>query len=356
MQRFIRRQVLVFCLCGFAGLYHSTSASEEFSWELSGGYSQRDGTIGVGIDRYTLDARYYLKPVDDTAGPLQLAAFLSRSGHAKARITGQSQRQRAFEGTDLRAGEVTGEESGYEMAARYVWSDSGWFVGGRAEQSNSRFSVESQGRELPGSDLEGVELGFGKYILPCTTMELTLTSIMSTSEPDEIVCMSMYRCSVGIGSEIGTDDVFLSVRHVGRVAALACSLSAFGGESESRSRSLFPSLATSDGAVAPAPAPVQALGDSFESYAEPEPRSRRFYALSGNIFPTLALGIGLGYSRSVPDLTGAPDTGQVHVSARWFVRRNVALNLSVSHRRREATPGQRERETDSVSVLILGRF
>jgi len=70
-----------------------------------GGYSQREGTIGVEIDRYTLDARYYLTQVEDTAGPLQLVAFLNRSSYAGARVTDQSQRQRAFDGTDLSAGE-----------------------------------------------------------------------------------------------------------------------------------------------------------------------------------------------------------------------------------------------------------
>ena len=356
MNPWILRPVLVLCISGSVGLCLSPAVGEEFSWELAGGYSQQDGTIGVELDRYTLGVRYYLAPVDDTAGPLQLATFLNRSSHVQAGVTGQSQRQRAFEGTALRAGAVTGEESGYEIAARYVWPDSGWFVGGRAERSDSRFTIESQSRELPGSDQETAELGFGKYILPSTTMELTLMSIISTSKPEELVCASMYVCSASIGSEIVTDDVSLSLRHVGRVAAMAYSLSALGGASDSRSRGLFPSLATSGGAVAPAPGLVQELREYFETYPEPELPSRQLDAIWGDIFPTRALGIGLGYSRTELDVAGAPDTGQVHVSTRWFIRRNVALNLSVSHRRREGMSGQRRRETDSLFVLILGRL
>ena len=350
------RPVSVLFLLGCVGLRLSPAASEEFSWELSGGYGQQDGTIGVELDRYTLNARHYLKPVDDTAGPLQLAAFLNRSGHAEARLTSQSQSQRAFQGDDLSVGEVTDEESGYEIAARYVWPDSGWFVGGRAERSDSRFTIESLGVESSGSDREAAELGFGKYVLPSTTMEVTLMSITGTYEPEDIVCESMYRCSVSVGSEVVTDDVSLSVRHVGRLASIPYSLSALAGASDLRTRWSFPSLATSGGAVAPAPELVQAFRESFETYPEPERDSWRLYAMRGDIFPTRALGIGLGYSRTEQDLEGVPDTGQVHVSARWFVRRNWAFALGVSHRRQEGSSGQRGRETDSVSVLVMGRL
>ena len=62
MQPGILRPVMVICISGSAGLCLSPAASEEFSWELSGGYRQQDGTIGVETDRYTLNARYYLQP------------------------------------------------------------------------------------------------------------------------------------------------------------------------------------------------------------------------------------------------------------------------------------------------------
>ena len=356
MNPWFLRPVSVLCISAPIGLCLSPAVGEEFSWELFGGYSQREGTIGVEIDRYSLEARYYLTPVDDTAGPLQLATFLNRSGYAAARVTGQSQRQRAFDGTDLRAGAVTSEESGYDIAARYVWSDTGWYVGGGAERSDARFAIESQRRELPGAGQQAAEIGFGKYILPSTTMQLSLMSTKSTSEPEELVCTSKYDCSVVIGSEIVSSDVSLSVRHVGRIAAMAYSLSALGGATDSTQRWLFPSLSTSGGAAAPAPGLVQLFSESFETYAEPELPSQRIYAIRGDVFPTQSLGIGLGYSRTEIDSAGAPDSGQVHVSARWFVRRNVALELGVSHRRREGRSGQRRRETDSVSVLIQGRL
>ena len=59
-------------------------------------------------------------------------------------------------------------------------------------------------RPSPGSDREAAELVFGGYILPSTTMELTLMSIEGTGEPEEVVCVSMHQCSVSVGSELVT--------------------------------------------------------------------------------------------------------------------------------------------------------
>lgn len=297
-----------------------------------------------------------LQPVDDTSGPLSLAAFLNRSSHVELKLTDQSQHQQSFEGTELRSGPVTGEKSGREAAARYVWRESGWYVGGRAERAASQSRFEALGRESPRIDQQAVEVRFGKYIVASTTLELTWMSDMITSDPGEIVCESMYRCRVHIGSEVESDDVSLSARHVGRVAAFAYSLLALGGASETRSRPLFPSLAPSGGAVAPAPALAQALRESFRSDREREPNTHRFHALSGEINPTPTLGIGLGFYRTAPNSVDAPDSGQLHASVRWFVRRNVALDIGVSRTRRESALGQRARETDSVSVVILGRL
>ena len=78
-----------------AALFATSAArAQDFSWQLAGGLSATDVAGPGDSDVTSLDATYYFDPVDDAAGPLALASFLS----AKSRISVSASR---LDGPDI---------------------------------------------------------------------------------------------------------------------------------------------------------------------------------------------------------------------------------------------------------------
>src|SRR6185436_17686709 len=57
--------------------------AEEFSWQLSGAMRRADAGA-VDRDSWAIDATYYMKPIDDAAGPYALASFLNPTTRVSA--------------------------------------------------------------------------------------------------------------------------------------------------------------------------------------------------------------------------------------------------------------------------------
>ena len=71
----------------------STAAGAEYSWQLAGSYRQDDAPRVVESDHSSLGATYYLSPVDDEAGPYELASFLNRSSFVTVDVARSSLRE-----------------------------------------------------------------------------------------------------------------------------------------------------------------------------------------------------------------------------------------------------------------------
>jgi hypothetical protein len=83
------------------------------------------------------------------------------------------------------------------------------------------------------------------------------------------------------------------------------------------------------------------------------PNGRRLstYSVSGQLFPTTRLGVGLSYSR--PDVEGY-DADSYALSATWFFTRRVAVEMSLG---RATTRGSTfEQQSDNVALSFTGRL
>ena len=139
----------------------SPAAGEEYSWQLAGSYRQDDAPRVVESGRSSLGATYYLSPVDDEAGPYELASFLNRSSFVTVNLARSKLREElvpAIVNVDPSTGgmlppdvlgrfgdtgfpgladipvEIGIDTSEYAVSGRYVWPGSGWYAGAGAER------------------------------------------------------------------------------------------------------------------------------------------------------------------------------------------------------------------------------
>ena len=150
----------------------SAAVRAEYAWQVAGSYGEDDAAGIVDSSRWTLGATYYPGPMDDTRGPYDLAPFLTRSSYVTVGLS------RASENTVLLRGGRWGFSPGFferlvelysrstadtaesSVSGRYVWPESGWYVGGAAEvggteESPSERDVQSSAYRIVGGSVPG---------------------------------------------------------------------------------------------------------------------------------------------------------------------------------------------------------
>ena len=344
-----------------AGLWvGSPTAGAEYAWQFAGAYGQDEAAGIVDSADFKLSATYYPRPVDDTHGPYDLAPFLNRSSHVTVGLS------RAREETVLAGGlyggspgfirrllelytRSTSETAELSVSGRHVWPGSGWFVGGGAESAHMDESPSE--RDVESSAYRVVA---GRYLASSTSLDLTLGAKREKQEPDVVVCGVLSRRCHGLaGSDIDTEQAALSVRHVGELWGRSYSVFAAVRSSRAEHRLVEPRLLDSEGRPTPevlSGGSRYALEDGDVLYSE----QSQVYLLSGEWFPTVSLGVRLSYAAVEQELFG--DTDGVELAASWFLRRNVAAEVSFMRTRLDASLNPEFRDSDTASVRFLGRF
>ena len=345
----VMSRVLVFIL--FLTIVSSVSA-EEFSWQLSGSSHRSDLRGGSEIDITLLEATYFFQPVDDELGPYAITPFLSRS----SRITATAQRIKAKRIVSFTSpiggrrvfSESTDETAVYSIRGRHVWRSNGWYVGG-GFQTYDLTDLESSSSTL---DLEkdGYTLFGGKYLGPSTALELILNSTREIRDSAPVfTCVIFSVCMPDpflVDSEFETEDVGVSVMHVGGGAGIRYSIS---GQIVARDTT----FSSRTRLIAPLPAvPGIVAGGVVAGFASSSsPPTQREYSVAGEIFPTTRLGIRLGY-------TSFSNIGQLddryEVTTTWFFKRKIAAEFLVA--RTKFGFGVSGAARDEALVRLIGRL
>jgi hypothetical protein len=291
-----------------------SAQAEEFSWQLSG-VTSRTEVGDFDYDNWAVDGTYYVNPIDDGAGPNELASFLNPT----TRVSAATSRQRS----DWL------EPTAYALDGAYVLPGDTWYVG--ASYSKTDSNMEESAQNVTRDDEQGYGLLAGRYLGANTTLELGLGRAEHTLEAFA-GCPPSVPCSVvGYTEETTSDSVSLDVFHVRRFRSLTYSLqgSVSHSEAETDVVSSLPSLIP---------------GWSSDA------GSARVSSVAGELFPTDRLGVRVGYSQSEFDVGADADT--YDVTATWFFKPSVAVQFGLSHTSFDDAPF----EPESVAVRFIGRL
>ena len=379
----------------------SPALAEEYSWQVAADYVDATAGSSASALHRLLRATYHLSPVEDSAGPYELAPFLNRSSYVAVGTTRTTLRDDAYlqSGTDpsvgndsstlVRAG-VNGAfsafplESGfatsdYALDGRYVWPASGWYAGARAERGDGD-AAPLQPFFRTTSDSRRTGLFAGRYFGPRTAVEVHLESESMTEDvrmnvpgfdplfslPNisnvgavgdvrDVVTIVDYE--FGLVTGVNRDTAAVSVRHVGNLAGSTFEFSARLRSTRSEAQFSLQQPPELVGWSDPADWPVGQPAGPFPAFAPVETHpaeDEREVRVSGALFPVASLGIRLTVSTSDHDAFGTTD--RVGLSARWFFVRNAAVEIELIRRRYVRSYLPDSRTTDAVGVRLLGRF
>ena len=243
----------------------------------------------------------------------------------------------------------TADTAESSVSGRYVWPESGWYVGGAAEgavteESPSERDVQSSAYRIVG----------GRYLGDTTTLDVTLGTSRERQDPDEVVCEAFARRCFGLGgSDTDTEEAAVSVRHVGKLWSTTYSVRAGVRSSRSDYRLIRPRLLDPQGRAItgfPSTGREFAVEDGELLYSD----ETRVYLLSAAWYPRPALGVQLSYLAVKQDEFG--DADGVGLSVGWFFRRNVSAKVSFTRTRLDAAFEPEFRNSDTASLRLLGRF
>ncbi len=397
----VRRAVV---LCA-GSVVLSAAAAAEYSWQVTGGYEDIDSEGSIETNHSSMRATWYLSAVDDQVGPYELAPFLNRSSHVSVSTGRTKLRERlypafihGFAGDGRLPGNATDfdrltspgsvvtygagwptesglDSSEYAFDGRYVWPGTGWYAGAHASRSDADVLPEFPLAQTT-ADYESAGLFAGRYFGPRTALELDFGSDTASQEvlltpfafdpvfggPGLHGIPGFDPIELRTGTDIETDDVRLSVRHVTQLGDSTVALSASIRSSRSETRLTLPGPRGFFPAVDEFGSPegdfyynrfIATGTDSiFNEILESE--RERGYSLSGALFPTPALGVRLTYTNSDNDTYGISDV--VGLSANWFFLRNAAIEIQLVRTDSGGGYFTGSPDSDSVGVRVLGRF
>lgn len=296
--------------------------ADEFSWEPSGVANEAEQDSG-DAERLSFGVTYYFGAVDDTRGPLGLAAFLdpaTRISLSHDRETGSLLSPPTFllfpSGVDTTTDE-------YSIAGRFVLPASKWYVGGGYTHGD----LDPPPRYTPiDGDIESYGLVVGKYLGADTTLELAFDS--SDVRTDLNPSCSVAPCPTS-AIETQSDAWSIAAQHVWRGGPVAYSL--------------WGRFARREGSVAFETAlPPSTVESDFRPWDQ--------YAVAGEIFPTQKLGFRVGYSR-----WDGPSVEAYDLSATWFATNRVGIALTCSQQRIRSGSFD-VYDNDATALRIVGRF
>jgi hypothetical protein len=326
--------------------------AEDFSWQLSGAASSVESDAFGAIpaldqDRTAVDVTYYFSAVDDSDGPLALAAFLHPTTQIAAGIAREDERSLivAFDLGSNQGADIVGTADEYSIGGRYVWARSKWYAGGRYLEKNVD-NDPSAGAHQTDLVAEGVLVG--KYLGPRTSLELSSNSA-EQSNHTLLVCPFPPACfDVPVAVDFDVDDTALDVFHVGRLSAWTYSLEGRIVDSNIETAVRIPPITVPVLPNPPPPfGPVQTMTLIFPDEII-DARFRR-YSVAAELFPTDRLGVRLGYARS-DGKTLSDD--EYELGGTWFVRSGLAVQLAYSRARMKESPP----DSHATTLRLVGRF
>lgn len=361
----------------------NAALAAEYSWQVSGTYRDEGSALDVQTHRSTLHATYYLSPVDDTTGPYELAPFLNRSSHVAVAMGRTTRRDRFTLATfasdpapfpEVQTGMVRDvgpdsnralyTESGIDasdhvLAGRYVWAATGWYAGAQARLSDGN-GVPVLPPVQTTLDRERLQAFAGRYFGPRTALQLALesgsqiqesrssVSIGAGSTPGFPSLADSFPLFFYLRSEIESDNVSLSVRHVTRFGGSPFELSVGIHSSRSETSELTSIPEFIFAPVNPFDPPDGLLGEpqyEITSIVTFDSDREREVSLSGALFPTDAFGVRLTFSSRDRDVFGISDS--IGLSANWFFLRNAAVEVELS---------RTDSGNDYGAISLHGRF
>ena len=319
----------------------SSASAEDFSWQLSGTYGETELAPFADTERTMLDATYYVDPVDDSRGPYALAPFLNRSSRVTAGITNEKTTITtpvisvgALPPGNPTTMDVTEEAAGLTVGGRYVWPNSGWYVGASyrdADTDREPTSPESR-QETTTADYQ---LFGGRYFGESTSLDLAAGATRQATQLT-ITCLTSLCLSGSTATQIDTDDWSIGALHVRQGTRLSYSITGrVSGADVTASLDpltltlppgtfLPPAPATPGlrgivGGVTVAPFLIATPFTLAAPFPGPLaiPDERVTYSIGGELFPTDRLGFRIGLARSDgTSSTTSPTTSRPRGSSR----------------------------------------
>ena len=281
--------------------------ADEFSWQLSGGTSRAESG-DFSRDSWVVDGTYYVKPIDDSSGPYELASFLNPT----TRVSAAASKAES---------DFASDPAAYHLSGAFVLPGQKWYVGA----SYSKSTVDDT-EFVTYSDPKGYGVSAGRYLGPNTTLELGLGR---SEQRASVACPSGAPACFEIKTT--TDSVNLEVFHVRRFRSLTYSLQGRVAESDFN-------LETRSSSSSPVP-----VGDG---------EAPRFYSVATELFPTQRLGVRVGYS--TPD--GDVEVDAYDVGATWFFKPRVAVQFSLSRANFDNGSAIGSGHSESAGVRFIGRL
>ena len=295
--------------------------ADEFSWQLSGVTSRLEAG-DFRRDSWAVDGTYYVKPIDDSAGPYELASFL----HPTTRVSAAASHTESFS-------ELADDPTAFTLNGAYVLPGEKWYFGATYAETDLGGVVSPVTR----SDAKGYGALAGRYLGASTTLELGWNRSEQNFESSLCPLGSICPPSAALPFAVNTttDSISLDFFHVRRFRSLTYSLQGSVSQAE-------PHFDVSSSLPSFVPSP-QGDGPTL-----------RVYSVAGELFPTNRLGIRLGFSR--PDGERAPDAESYDLGTTWFFKPRVAVQFTLSRTSRDDVPSGGIDHSDSAGIRFIGRL
>jgi hypothetical protein len=364
----LSRRCAILCV---TALTAAGANADEYSWELAGGARRSDVGVSAETNGATVTATYFFRPVDDAAGPRELAAFLSRSSRIGASYNEDKTTALVplisfgpFPTIQLPGTSVVDRAAGRSLSGRYVWRSTGWYAGAAIAESDAADPAPlTTSFSVIGDDLSTRALTLGKYVGRATAVELSL------EEADSTLTSSLQSfCFRGLCSfaplvrltttlETESESLAISAQHVGSLGALEYSLA--GGVSSNETDATLEVVETPLLPLPPFMFPqppffgVAAGGVAAGVWpASVSVARRERYSLAGELFATDALGFRLGYARWHGDESLDES---YELAATWFFKRRIGARVALA-RTKTDLPIQTVQDVDAVTLQLIGRL
>jgi hypothetical protein len=252
------------------------------------------------------------------------------------------------------------------MSGRHVWRNTGWYAGASfAEADAAHPAPLPTSFSALGDDVSSRSLTIGKYVSRSTAVELSLEAAetkLTTEFP--VFCVPGLCSLVPLARrtttlETDSESLEISAFHVGRLGRLQYALS--GGVTSNETDATIDVVETPLLPIVPLPPlpppfsvspPPTGIVGGVGSRSAPSARRER-YTLAGELFPTRALGVRLGYARWDGDesLDESYELG-----ATWFFKRSIGAQVVLARTKSPTFPIATVDDADSVAVRLIGRL
>jgi hypothetical protein len=345
--------------------------ADEFSWELAGSVRSADVGVSADGDGATLTATYHFQPVDDAAGPYDLAAFLSRSSRIGASYNEDKTTALVpvfvigpFPTVQRPPVIFVDRAAGRSLWGRHVWRSTGWYVGAAFAESDAADPAPlTTSFSVIGDDLSSRALALGKYVGDSTAVQVSLEEAKTTLTSSlPIFCLPGI-CGIAplarVTSTLETDSesIAISAQHVGGLGGLEYALS--GGVSANETAATLEVVQTPVVPLPPFTLPAPPISGAFPggfvaaaSLASPSLARRERYSLAGELFPTDALGIRLGYARWDGDESLDES---YELATTWFFKRRIGARVVLARTKTDFSI-QTAQDVDTVTLQLIGRL